>query len=287
MHAKITSPGLYPDLPASEYFTSRCPTRPLSNSGIKILISETPADFIGREPADSAAMRLGDVVHQLALGKGQGYEISPWDDYRKKEAQEWRDAVIEAGRTPIKQKDWDAASDMAEIVVKRVHAALGGAEYQTEVPFFWTEETTHGTTWCCAMMDIWCPSLGVVIDPKVTKYIHGDKARAHIANMGWATQNAWYRRGLSRLLPDMHIRFANLMISPDKPHTSRLVEISEGWRAGAELDCERALEIFARCMATNEWPGYPDQEILDEPTWLQNARMIREVMEDEDADTVR
>lgn len=280
----ITTPGIYPDLPASEYFTSRCPSRPLSNSGIKILINETPADFIGREPTDSAAMRLGDVVHQLALGKGSGYDISPWDDYRTKAAQEWRDAVAANGRTPIKQKDFDAAEDMAEIVRIRIAKALGGAEYQTEVPFFWTEDTPHGVVWCCGMADIWCPSLGVVIDPKVTKYVHGEKARAHIANLGWATQNAWYRRGLSKLLPDMagKLRFANLLISPDKPHTSRLVEISEGWRTGADADCERALGIFARCMATGEWPGYPDQEILDEPSWLANARLMREMMEDND-----
>lgn len=275
----ITTPGLYPDLPAADYFSSRTPTRPLSNSGIKILLNETPADFIGREPVDSAAMRLGDVTHQLALGKGAGYEVSPYDEYRTNEAKAWRDAVIESGRVPIKAKDYDAACDMAELIVHRVAKALGGAEYQTEVPFFWTEDTEHGTVWACGMIDIWCPSLGVAIDPKVTKYVHGEKARAHIANLGWATQNAWYRRGLAKL-GHPNVRFANLLISPDKPHTSRLVEISEGWRTGAEADCQRALELFARCQSTDEWPGYPDSEILDEPSWMQNARMMREMMED-------
>lgn len=279
MNVEITAPGIYPDITASEYFSARCPSRPLSNSGIKILINETPADFIGREPTDSAAMRLGDVVHQLALGKGKGYVIAPFDDYRTKDAREWRDKTMEMGLVPIKEPDYLAAEDMAEIIRHRVSRALGGAEYQTEVPFFWTEATAYGTVWCCAMMDIWCPSLGVVIDPKVTKYVHGEKARAHIHNMGWATQNAWYRRGLSKLLPDQSgkIRFANLMISPEKPHTSRLIEISEGWRTGAEADCERALSVFARCMSTGEWPGYPDQEILDEPSYLQNARLMREL----------
>lgn len=283
MQAKITSPGLYPEITADEYFAGLTPTKALTSSGIKTLINETPADYIGKEDTDSAAKRLGDVTHQLALGKGVGYEISPYDEYRSNDAKAWRDAVIESGKTPIKQKDWDAASDMAEIIVHRISKALGGAEYQTEVPFYWQEETLSGSVWCAGMLDVWCPSLGVAIDPKITKYLHGEKLRSHVANMGWATQNAWYRRGLSKIYPELSgkIRFQNLCISPDKPHSSRLIDISEGWRSGAELDCERALAIFGRCMATNEWPGYPDEEILDEPSWKQNERLMREMMEDE------
>lgn len=275
----ITTPGIYPDMTAREYFAGATPTMALTSSGIKTLLNETPADFIGKKREATAAMRLGDVTHQLALGKGKGYVISPYDDYRTKDSREWRDAAIASGLVPIKQPDFDAAEAMAAIIRTRIEKALGGAEYLTEVPFFWQE----GDVWCAGMMDVWCQSLGVVIDPKITGYVHGERARAHIANMGWHWQNAWYRRGLGKIMPEIagRVRFANLLISDDEPHTSRLVEISEGWRTGAERDCERALATFAQCMATDTWPGYPDQEVIDEPTWLTNARLMRD-MEDEE-----
>lgn len=274
--------GIFPEMSSREYFAKR-DEMVLTNSGIKTLLNETPADFIGKEWEDSHAKRLGDVTHQLALGKGKGYIISPYDEYRTNEAKAWRDKAIADGITPIKLKDFEAAAAMASIISKRVDALLDGEPYETEVPFFWTENVDGTEVWCSGMMDIWCPSLGVVIDPKVTPYVHGDKARVHIANMGWHTQNAWYRRGLDKLVPSWagRLRFLNLLISPKVPHTSRAIQISEGWRTGAEMDCDRALTTFGTCIRENHWPGYDVSEILDEPTWMTSARVMRE-MEDEE-----
>lgn len=281
----ITKPGLYPELAAKDYFTGQVEgVTCLTNSAIKVLINETPADLHGREDEGSYAKRMGDVTHQLALDKGRGYALSPYDRWASDDAKAWKAAAEADGLTPIKKADLDDALKMATLIKARIAEALGGAPYSTEVPFYWVEETVHGKVWCSGMLDVWCASLAIAIDPKITKIIHGDKARAHISNMGWHTQNAWYRRGLGKILPELagRIRFKNLLISPDKPHTSRLVEISEGWRTGAELDCERALAVYARCVATNEWPGYPAEgEILDEPSWQMNARLQREIEAEE------
>lgn len=279
----ITLPGLYPSLSPADYFAGQTPTPALTSTGIKILTLETPYDFHNRVDTDSAAKRKGDVAHQLALGKGTGYAVSPWDDYRTNLSKEWRDDMIAIGRTPIKQKDFDDADNIATLIQARLRQILGDEPFMTEVPFYWRDwPPIHEWTspvWCSGMLDVWCPTLAVAIDIKITPYLAGDKARAHIANMGWHWQNAWYRRGLGKIDPNLQgkMRFLNLLIKPDEPYTSRAIEISEGWRSGAEMDCLRALALFAECQRTDIWPGYPDHEVVDEPTWLMSARMDREI----------
>lgn len=276
----ITTPGIYPNITPAGYHRGITPDYALSASGIKILLNETPFDYRyrKRKPATDA-MRLGDVAHQIALNQGKGFAISPYDDYRTKEAREWRDEQIGAGIIPIKQDAFDEASEIAIIIRYRINRALDGADYLTEVPFAWIEQTEHGETWCTGMMDVWCPERGIIIDPKITPYLHGDKARAHIGNMGWHWQNAWYRRGIGKIMPYLEgrVRFKNILVHPDDPHTSRVVEISEGWRAGAEQDCLRALATFAECQSTGIWPGYPEDEILDEPEWSTRMRLMKEL----------
>lgn len=273
----IEHPGIYPEAPyRTENLT---PTPYLTQSGIKVLLTETPADFRhpSRKPA-STEMDFGSIVHKLALGKGAQFAVSPFDDYRTKDARAWRDDTIEAGLIPIKADKYDDAMKIAAAIIQKINHVLQGAEYLTEVPFFWQE----GGVWCGGCMDVWCPDLLIAIDPKVTNRI-GRRAQSHMINMGWDIQAAWYRRGLEKIMPDLagHIRFANILVKPDEPFTARVIALNEAWRHSAEQECLRALRIFQTCQANDEWPGYPDGiEELDAPTWALNERVMAGAMEE-------
>ena len=287
----ISTPGFYPEVTPREYFNGFTPTRALTSTGIKRLLNTTPADYRYGETEDTYAKRMGDVVHQLALGKGRGYAVSDhprWDRRIKDEKHringelpgEFLDRCEREGLTPIKRADFEAAEEMAVIVRERIYEAFDDMGYQTEVPFAWHEETPHGRVWCTGMLDVWSEARLTVIDPKITDRLHG--AERQIVAMGWDIQNAWYRRGLTKIMPEAagRIAFKNLLVSPQWPHTTRLGQITEGWRERAERDCERALHLFARCLHTNEWPGYPAEETWDEPSWSQNLRAQYEIEEE-------
>lgn len=276
---QVTTPGFYPDL-TYRGGKKTTPTRALTYSGIKILRDETPADFIAPRTKKTKAMDFGTIVHKLALDKGDEFTISPYDEFRTKEAKAWRDAAVENGETIIKPADLEEAEAMAKIVKERIKRVTQGAEYQTEVPFYWQE----GDTWCSGMADVWCPDMAMVVDPKVTGYIHGEKARSHMFNMGWPLQAAWYMRGIAAIMPELEgrVKFANLLIKPDEPYTSRLLHINETWRTIAEGDCLRALDLFNRCTASGEWPGYGDEiEYMDPPTWAMREFIENEMAGDE------
>ncbi len=269
----VTVPGMYPELSSIYHGTRHTPTRALSYSGIKVLLNETPLDFITPKKRKSDDMDFGTIVHKLALGKGASFEVSPFDDYRTKAAREWRDDCIANGAIPIKAEQFSDAQVMATIIQDRIARALHGANYETEVPFFWQE----GDTWFSAMADVWCAELKTVIDPKTTGNIHN--FQRDIGNFGYHIQSTLYRRGLGKIFPqdDGRHQFRILSIATQPPYLSRLIDISEAWRAGAARDIARAIAIFEQCERTGIWPGYPDEETMEEPTWQANERAMMEV----------
>lgn len=275
----VTAPGLYPELAEIYHGRRHTPTRALSYSGIKCLLNETPLDFITPKERKSDDMNFGSVVHSMALGRGAKFSVSPFDDYRTKDARAWRDDTIAEGLIPIKADAFADASAMAEIIRAKIHRALDGEPYQTEVPFFWRE----GETWFSGMMDVWCPTRRTVIDPKTTGKVH--EFDREITRFGYHIQSAMYRRGLDAIFPDDAGRhqFKIMPIATEPPYTSRLINISEGWRAGAEMDIARAVRIFETCERTGIWPGYPDEETMDEPSWQMKLRAERELEDEADA----
>lgn len=274
---KITKPGFYPDMSAADYFAEPCPSLALTNSTIKLLLEETPADaFYDLTNPDArqanAAMRVGDAVHQMALGKGRGYRVGdfPRWDRRITAVAEFLEGCERDGVTAIKEAELKPISDMAAVVRGRIESSLaaiakrqGVAEpnsYQTEVVFAWKELTPYGEVWCRGMADVWCADLAVILDPKRTAALTDNRIAMHAHKQGWPRQAAWYERGVTAIRPDLagRITFANLLVKPKPPYTSRAVTPMESWRTAAERECERALGIFARCSARKEWPGYPE-----------------------------
>ena len=293
----IDKPGFYRNITSKQYFAEPCPAPALTNSGIKTLLAKTPADFAYEHPAitpdspeaaSTAAKRLGDVCHQLALGKGRGIAIGEFDAWRSKEAKEFKADAEANGLTPIIREKYDDAMAMASIMKAKIAATLkwigakdglvepdGGWPYETEVVIAWTEETASGPIFCRAMIDVWCEDLLVALDPKFSDRFYVGIER-HMTNMSWDQQAAFYTRGIEALLPGAagRVTFANIMVSDKEPHRSRRVMIEEAWRYSCQLEIEKAIGLFAMYLKAGTWPEFPDGvETLNAPPWLLAQRL--------------
>ena len=269
--AVITTPGMYPDVTCAQYFSEPCPEAALNHSTIKLLYPEGAAPekaayhhpAIGLPPEErkaTIAQYRGKLVHRLALDKGEDYEISPFDDYRSKEARDWKAKVERNGKMPVKKSQFDEASKMADIARAAIRETTQGFEYLTEVVIAWTEEVEVDgktvTIWCRAMIDVWCPALNLALDVKTAADALDDAVLRQFSN-GYATQDVWYLRGLGKVFGNHGLnRFGFLFVESDPPHLSRTVTSTESFRFGVKGYIETAMEIFARCMSRNEWPGY-------------------------------
>lgn len=299
-------PGIHRHITPTKYFAEPCPAPALTNSGMKFILTETMADFAFNHPAlsekseevaaASRAMRQGDVTHQLALGKGKGYSIGDFSDWRTKAAQEFKREAIADGFTPVTAVEFAACEAMADILRQRIQQELndiaderkierdGNISYETEVVFTWQEPTPYGPIWCRGMLDVWCEQLMVALDPKITKLMHA-RVRPQMEAMGWDRQGVFYERGLNAIFPKHagRIRFADLMVNPKPPHVYRAMGISKAWQAAITPDIDRCIKQFSHCLYANVWPGYPKGiEILEPTSWKLKAAMEAELADEMD-----
>jgi hypothetical protein len=282
---RITKPGLYFDVPCGDYFADPCPEPSLSNSGIGLLLHQSPQHFAAKHPRlnggvdackASAAMHRGSVVHRLALGAGKDYVVIDAPDFRKAETKKWRDEAEAMGKCPILADKFDEAAAQAKVLRQHLDDIFLGEAFLPEVVLAWQIETPHGLIWCRGMIDAWCPTLMLAVDLKSTTDASPTAATRRMVNGGYDTQDAWYSRGLGHVTgAPGKVRFVTLFSENDAPFASHAVTIDEAWRSSSWDLCEEAAEIFARCKKANQWPGYPrDPQRLSPPDWLISQRMF-------------
>jgi hypothetical protein len=287
--------GLFEDVDVEQYHGGNPAGRlregevSISQSQMGRILDETPLDFAFHHPqlnpdreklASTVAQHRGDLVHQLALGKGRGFQISPHAEYRTAEAKAWKAGVLAAGKTPVKQADFEAAEVMADVIKDRIAEALNGCEYQTEVAFLYQHMTSAGPVWVRGMVDVWCPDLNIILDVKTTPMIYDTKVERQLVSMGWDRQAALYSQAFGTILGPVaagRIKFRDLMVKPTEPFTTRLVELDKAWHWSAWKQCEEAIERFGRCLYAGRWPGFENLHRAQLPTWEDKRREAAEM----------
>ena len=288
----VPGPGLY-SMTAAQYHADPCPEPSLSSSIAKVLISQTPRHAWFAHPrlnpamqerSASAAMDFGTVVHEVLLGKGGGYTISPYDDFRPKVARAWRDDMISAGKTIIKPDDLDRAKDAAAAIWERIaridacRMAFVEGEGIAETVLIWRE----GAVWCRAMLD-WWDGAACIHDAKMTGNGLSDYALGRAISGGYDLQAAHYLRGLCVLMPHLAGRFKWRWVfaEMDPPHEVRVIEADGATLTMGEKKRAFALEMWRRCLAADKWPGYPARiERIDYPAFAEAAWLARELADD-------
>lgn len=279
--------GIFPDVDLVAYFGGKLIDQPaISQSGMKILAGpkpETPLDFAFQDSflnpdaerlQDTVAQRRGDVVHQLTLGKGRGFAVGDFKDWRTKEAQTFKENAIADGLTPIKRTDFEEAEVVAEVMRELIKEVLDGADYQTEVAFLYQEMTPSGPVWVRGLMDVWCPERAIILDPKSTAQLYDGTIDRHMTDMGWDLQGALYPHAVGMIDPKLagRVRFFDIMVKPKPPFTSRVVGVDKFVEATSVGICLEAMRIFGECVYSGRWPGFEKIYYPQLPVWEAKRR---------------
>lgn len=271
----VGAPGFY-EMTAAEYHADPCPIPSLSASIAKKLLRQTPKHAWAAHPRLCAqipddptpAMLFGSVVHKLVLGAGARIKVIDAEDYRSKDAQRARDLALASGRLPILAKKFDEADLIAEHVRTRVQrAAPRMFTGRPELVAIWQE----GDVWCRAMMDSYqlAGGLALIDDLKTSgQDISPLGVGKTIANMGYEIQAAFYSLASLRLAPDAMPTFRFAFAETEPPYEASIVELTGAAFEIGRRQVSAAIELWRRCLKSNEWPGYPDTPIrADLPPW--------------------
>ena len=279
----ITQPGMFEDVDADDYFADPCPAPSLTQSLIPTILKRSAyhcahmhprLNPYGSSSGSARAQYLGSAVHRLALGRGREISEIRYPDFVHSSAREARDLAVANGRIPILTRELVKARDMAEILKRKISEALGGAPYVTETVIAWVETTPAGPVWCRGMIDVWCPSLAIALDPKALRIAATAEAFGRTAaESGYDIQAAFYSRGLQAVFPELpRVGFANRVVESSPPHGAQSFAPDASARVIAEAQVQEAIDLFGTCLHSRSWPSYPAGiQPYSTPGWYQQS----------------
>lgn len=291
------APGLHTDVPAERYHADElCAVPTLSSSIAGTLLALTPCHAKAAHPRlwdeppaekTRTTLDVGKVVHELILGRGEGFEVVDADDWRKKAIQDERDAILAAGRTPILIRDMVRAEAIAAAAARVIAETPGLDDFRdvaarSEVVGLWRD---IGGPWCRMMVDRLTVG-GTVYDIKTTGRGLGTRTLQAKIEDGLALQAGFYLRGLAALAPELagRFRWRWIFLEQDEPYEARVVEPDGEVLAHGDRLAALAIEKWRSCLAADEWPGYPRRiERLGMPTWAE-TRLVERELADPDAE---
>jgi hypothetical protein len=274
----IEQPGIYTGIPNSVYHGDLTPALSLSSSGVKKLLTDVPARFWVESPLNperekddpSKALEFGTAAHLFYLEPDlleQSIVRIDAKDYKKKEAQELRDAARADGKVPLLLTDVEKLEAMrkqlfAHPIAK--DAFIGGI---SELTLVWKDPETG--VWCKCRPDYSGPNFSYIADYKTTTDANPESFAKRAWDLGYHHSAAWYLDGIRALTGEAPKRFYFVSQEKTWPFFVSVSYFDDDVIAAARLENRRAVRIFAECMASGKWPGYEGVHALNLPAWAQ------------------
>lgn len=283
----VTQPGVYDGLPNDVYHGDPVPGGSLSYSGAKRLLPPScPARFKwerdnGRPPKPE--FDFGHAAHKLVLGVGDDLVLLDVGDFKTKAAREERDAAYAAGKVPITLVEYAKVEAMAAALrAHPVASALfdpdrGGKPEQS---LFWADRRT-GVKRRARFDWLPAPTSGRMIIPDYKTAKSADPSEFDRAMHAYAyhQQSDWYRDGAISLgLCGDDAMFVFVVQEKDPPYVVTVIQPDQTAMAIGRLLNREAIDIYRKCVETDNWPGYSDDvEIVGVPRWVERRYTDQEL----------
>lgn len=266
------------DVTEDEYFADPCAVPSLSQSIAHVLVSESPKHAWLRHPklggvrsAPTKATDAGHVIHKLLLGKGANIEVLDVREYRSNADKALRDDAIAAGKIPMKRHEYEGIETAADVIRERLAESGFALTGESEVAYEWEEPAQKGSVLCRARMDHVILDLAneraTILDVKKAASVNPKKLRRHFYDYGYDIQATAYPNALVALHPELagRIDFVFLFCEIEPPYSIVPARPDGAFREIGMSRWTRAVDIWQRCLARNEWPSYCDRPIVLEP----------------------
>jgi hypothetical protein len=282
------APGIYPDIPEDVYHADAlCDVPTLSSSMCKILVGKSAAHAFYSHPRLNRELQreekelfdLGTISHALML---QGLSVAvvlKHDNWKTKAAREERDFVRSVGKIPVLESNWARCLAMVTAGKKQLAAHKEAADAFTkgkpEQTMIWQDD--HGVM-CRARVDWLHDSLLTIDDLKTTgRSANPDGLERVIYSMGWDVQSAFYLRGLEKLDPRagaVNRQFRFIAQENVEPYALSVIGVHPTFEWSGRQNVQKAIDLWAKCLKSNKWPGYPDRIAYPELPKYAESKMI-------------
>lgn len=269
--------GIHYDVPELEYHA----LPGLSSTGVKAML-DSPARYQHSRThrVEKRAFDLGHAAHAVVLGVGLDVAVIPDEllgaggSLATKAAKEFVAEARAEGKVPIKAAENAAILQLADAVLMHPDAGPLLTNGAPEVSILWDDVDTGVR--CRGRLDYWHESAGVVVDLKTTRSANPTEFTRTAANFGYDVQAAHYLDGLTQA-GGTATRFLHVLVETEAPHLVSVVELDVDYLAIGRARARAAIDLYARCVERDEWPGYPAGITrIAPPRWHSAPDLIEE-----------
>lgn len=292
LSGKIKEPGVY-TLPIDVYHGQPTVGPSISSSGLRTIWAQSPAHFyidsalnpnrVAKE--DRPAFAVGRLAHKLLLEGSDGladeFVTRPecWSDWRTKDAKEWRETQVAAGKTVITDADLQAVTGMAESLARHPLIQAGILDGFVERSLIWQDMETG--VWLKSRPDVIPSASGLFSDLKTTASVADEDMSKSLASFGYHMQAALVGMAAEAVLDAPMEEFALVWVEKAPPHCVRVTVLTGEDLERGRMQLRRSIDQFAACVKSGVWPGpggdRRDAEYLQLPAWA--AKRIDQQLE--------
>ena len=265
-------PAVIRNMPMDDY--QRLPA--LAASGVHTIVNECPARFWHDSPWNPSFIAenanhfdVGTALHLAVLEPhllSERIAVLPFDSYQRKAARDLRDAAYAAGRTPLRQKDYDIVTGMALAIREHPEASALFRGGESEVTLLWEWAGVQ----CKARPDYLWRDGKTIVDAKTADSANPHAIARKAFTEGWHTRAAWYIEGAAAANGVRPDRYVFVVEEKDEPHMIQCYQLDERALAWGRQIIAEGLRIFRCCKERNEWPGYGAGVMsLELPSWAE------------------
>lgn len=268
----ISENGVY-DIEIETYHNDPklCEGPSISSSGLRTLMTETPAHFWAYSPLNpnrfpdesTKALDIGKAAHCLTLGEpefAKYFVVSPFDDFRKGEARAWRDAEP---RTILKAHEFEEVQTLSAVQKRSAQCMRAFEDGEPEKSLIWRDKETG--IYLRSRPD-WLPhepDKRFVTEFKSCLSIEPTKLSNDVFKYGYHLQVAMMVDGIREVLGVDPIGVALVCQEKSPPYLVELRLFTPEQIEDGRQMYRHALKLFAACLKENNWPGY-----TTEPTYF-------------------
>ena len=232
-------------------------------------LRKSPAHYkycLDHPTKDSPALRFGRALHSAVLQSWEfedNYAVMPDIDRRTKEGKEQYEYFMRlaAGKTILTTDEYEAVRDMTNAVWRDDDASDLIADCLTEIPLFWTDESTRIR--CKCRLDAVRKS--VIIDLKTCADASTDHFMRDALKYGYDVQAAHYIRGY-RSQHDETPEFWFICIEKTPPYAINLIKAGDAFIDRGMMQLMDLMDKLYYCRKHRAWGGYGKNELIL-PEW--------------------
>lgn len=264
MTAKLAQ-GIHDHVPMEVYHGDCCDGPSISASGL-LDVYECPVKYWAHSPLNpnrfpeesTVALNMGRAGHALALGEpvfSDAFIISPYDDFRSKEARAWRDSQT---KQVLKAEEYATVELMAHALKISPQVARAFENGKPEQSLIWKDKETG--VWLKSRPD-WLPHdtrKGFIVDYKTARTIEPYALSNAVFQYGYHVQGALQVDGVKELTGQLPLGIAHVCQEKDPPWLAELRMFQpEHIELGRKI-ARAAIRRFADCLSKGKWPGYTE-----------------------------